>query len=433
MDSIPLERMTQEELASLALSYLTGDEGLNSDPDIVTKTISLLTEEGLRGFDFGFYYANLLSVLRTERDLQGIKTLALAAARRRILSNWLSARHNARIAGTHFKAALTNWNRDLLSKALTKGRGLIVCTAHFGNYRIIPSDLASFGFRVWMAMDSKSASCWRALMNIARTQALGADRIGEIRLCDVERDKTAPFSIARALRNNDIVVFWTDGNLGIDGRLGASNKVRLSFLDHSISVKSGIPHLSMITGAPLLTVFATESSDAAGQVKTVDYTDWGSQKINDRPAEATLWTRMFYRELETLVRSWPDQWESMRFLHRWRHCAAEERTDARSVPSTSIDDMALMIGERKLRLTPTRVVPFYTHSTTTLLDVDTLSAYHIHEFPERLVTLLLSDTGLDSTSLHAVVADSNRTRVLNVLAHLVARGLIEVVPSTRAS
>lgn len=420
-----LSSLTQDQLATRVVSYLTGKTGLSTHPDVVCKTVSMLNEEGLRHFDLGFYYVNLLSVLGSQFSSHAIKELAIQAAKQRILSNWYSARYNACISGGPLSVALNGWNYEHIERALAQGRGLIVCTAHYGNYRLIPTDLSAFGLTVQMAMDSMSASCWSQLLDLADQNSSGESG-GKLILCDVERDRSAPISLRRALANNKVVLFWADGNLGLDGRFGSSNRVRVDFLNHTIEVKSGIPHLSRISGAPILTVFASGGLGGQGHVEYSRLTYYDQTTPDDA---AALWMQQFYKELERLVLQHPEQWESIRFLHRWRFQANEAPGPDKRAESPRVEEFSTRLNNgMSLKLNDRRVVSFTSSSAMTFLDTDTLKAYQIGKIPDPIF-FLLSHDGLSRDTLEAWDKEHEGRRISPIMASLYRRGLLDIVPT----
>lgn len=423
-----LYSLTQDQLATRVVSYLTGKTGLSTHPDVVCKTVSMLNEEGLRQFDLGFYYVNLLSVLGSQFSSHAIKELAIQAARQRILSNWHSARYNACISGGPLTVALNGWNYEYIERALAQGRGLIVCTAHYGNYRLIPTDLSAFGLTVQMAMDSMSTSCWAQLLDLA-DQNSSRDSRGKLILCDVERDRSAPILLRRALANNQIVLFWADGNLGLDGRLGSSNRVRVNFLNHTIEVKSGIPHLSRISGAPILTVFVSDGLGGQGRVEYSRLTYCTDDNQTAPDDAAALWMQQFYKELERLVLQHPEQWESIRFLHRWRFQANETPGPDKRAESQRIEEFTTRLNNRMcLKLNDRRVVSFTSSSAMTFLDTDTLKAYQIGKIPDPIF-FLLSHDGLSRDALEAWDKEHEGRGISQIMASLYGRGLLDIVPT----
>src|SRR5206468_102881 len=115
------------------------------------------------------------------------------------------------------------------------------------------------------------------------------------------------------------VVFYADGNSGLDGPWGNRNRCVVQFLDHSICIKAGVAHLAGALPAPLLSVVATEDFDGRRRVVSSE-----PLVLQDRVfgAQRDEFVRnamqSFYGKLEYFILQRPQLWESACLLHRWR-------------------------------------------------------------------------------------------------------------------
>lgn len=398
-------------------------------PDIPEQEFNLaldaLGETELKLFGFDYFYFNLLSVFGSKLAIEEIRYLAAECNKRKLRSGWEAWRYLFDLERSCGRASphLHNWNTGMLHDLLSQGRGLIVCTSHFGPFRHIAFDLRIMGFKVSVGMDSESAAQMKNLsagipgVEKKNTQPAEAKfKFGNINVIDVEQDRLATLRLLNALRRNEIVVLYGDGNTGFDGPRGKSNRISLSFLGYVCQVKAGTAQLAVLSGAPVVQIFARKDPERQRPAIAMQL------PIEIRPALSALdrkqyiaeLTRELYRRMEAYILHDPDQWESACLFHRWRAATAV------ATPMVVADEKsALQILEQSgaVKLKQERVARIDTKEGQLLVDVNNLRTFQIGG---RLQPILqkLYDSALSYSCFQQELAEEQRQDVGKLLCKL---------------
>lgn len=353
-----------------------------------TEAVDALSESDLKSFGSDYFYFNLFSIFAGSMQTSKIKKLADTCTRLKLSSGWMHCKYLLDLSrsGKTPSAYLNDWNFDLIETLLAQQRGLIICTSHLGAFRHIPADLMLFGLKVSLGLDAESASQRKNLHNIVMSHAAsGADfqsgavgsahgngelnfGAGRIRILDVEKDKLASIELVQALRQNEIVVLFCDGNTGLDGPRGGSNRESVAFFGRPCSIKTGVFRLSAVSEAPVMHTLALYEQGASTKAR-VALQDVFAPEQHGRGREnfTVNGIATVYRQLETYIRQYPNQWESGCLLHRWRVIPDSDhpQVDERNVRQIGKHTEAVRINDK-------RVIPIRTENSLMLLDVETL-------------------------------------------------------------
>lgn len=192
---------------------------------------------------------------------------------------------------------------DVVRNAYKKGKGLLILTAHFGNWELLGGCLVvEFGFPV---------------AGIARTQAnrLVDRSINERRLRfgnKVIPMETSLREVMRALRNGEAVGIVAD-------QAAPKENVLIEFFGTKLPTHQGPSVFSLKMGSPLVAVFSVRRPDGSydayvEEVPSADLTEYNDENVTEL-------TRRHVKITEDFIRRFPDQWMWMH--KRWKHVPTE--------------------------------------------------------------------------------------------------------------
>jgi KDO2-lipid IV(A) lauroyltransferase len=172
-------------------------------------------------------------------------------------------------------------------QALDAGRGLVMCTAHLGNWELGAQALARLGRPIRVVTEAQYAPSWRRTVSDAK-------RLAGI---DVARPSDSPRSLVRFLEDGGIVGLLVDGagfSRGAPARLGA----------HEVRLPAGPARLAALSGAVLAggTCFRVGPDRFSSELHALAGTEHGPVR------EAGLLHAAVARWLEDLVLAHPGEW-----------------------------------------------------------------------------------------------------------------------------
>jgi KDO2-lipid IV(A) lauroyltransferase len=189
---------------------------------------------------------------------------------------------------------MENWKRG---EELSRGRGGLILTGHFGNWELMILAHSIYGHRV--------AIIHRPLRNPLIDAAVCAarNRFGN----RVVARKGAGREVLRLLKQNWIVGMPLD----LDVRHG----VFVDFFSLKASTSDGLARLAMATGAPVVPVFAVR--DGASTHHFLECMEpIEAIRGADREESVRLNTQRYTKAIEDMVRRHPDHWN---WIHRrWK-------------------------------------------------------------------------------------------------------------------
>ncbi|HET9498483.1 MAG TPA: hypothetical protein VFP83_09180 [Candidatus Limnocylindria bacterium] len=159
------------------------------------------------------------------------------------------------------------WPDEAAFVELARSGGLIVVSAHFGNFEPAAPWLASRGIR-WIAPIERIEP--RPLFEYLLSRRGGRSSGGELVV-----PPDAARRILRGLRDGALVAIATDRDLG-------SPTVTVSMFGHPAEVPSGPATLAVLTGAPVVvgTVRRTAPGRFAAQMERVEWTATGDRETD---------------------------------------------------------------------------------------------------------------------------------------------------------
>ena len=168
-------------------------------------------------------------------------------------------------------------------------RGVLVLTAHFGNWEILPAAAAMLGVRLSIVYRPLDFAPLDRFFGRSRSR-FGADLIPK---------KNALFRVVRALRGNRTVGILMDQNVKRD------QGVFVDFFGRPVSTNKGLAQLALKTRTPVYPMFLVRRVRGF----TVMLGDRIPLAVTGDPMrDVALNTRRYNQALEVMIRRYPDQW-----------------------------------------------------------------------------------------------------------------------------
>jgi KDO2-lipid IV(A) lauroyltransferase len=187
--------------------------------------------------------------------------------------------------------------RENVEDALKKGKGVLVLTAHIGNWEV--GALAS-------ARDFRLNFVVRPLDNRFLNRLIY--KLRTIFNSGVIAKKNAVREILRCLKRNEIVAILMDQNTTRE------EGVFVDFFGRKACTTPVVALLAMRTGAPVIPAFTIREGIGKFKVIIGEAIEVISSENNQRDIER--YTSMFTGAIESIIRKYPDQWF---WLHRrWK-------------------------------------------------------------------------------------------------------------------
>lgn len=197
-----------------------------------------------------------------------------------------------------------------LSSALDVGKGVILLTAHYGNWELMGARLVEAGFPLWViARDQRDMAMTHLVNDVRERFGMKVIRRGDAR------------GIIRCLRDNGVLGILSDQN--------EATGILVDFFGRPAATATGAAVLAMRTGAPVVPGFVSRDERNHHRIRfqpplqLTQTGDWDK----DVHANTQLMTKVIE---EAIIRD-PEQWL---WVHRrWKVCDR--------VPVANGDDTAL--------------------------------------------------------------------------------------------
>jgi len=193
-------------------------------------------------------------------------------------------------------------------KACREGRGVLLFTAHFGNWEIGTAALAILSTPPFFMARTLDSPALEKITTTARA-ALG---IG------ILHKESAMRMLLPLLRKGKAVILLIDQNVA------AKEGVFVDFFGRPACATTGIALMAMHTGAAVLPIFTTRMPDGrylteiGPQVETV--------QTGDRDHDVLINTQNYATVIEEHVRKYPGQWLWLHQRWKTKRCQARRRS-----------------------------------------------------------------------------------------------------------
>ncbi len=193
--------------------------------------------------------------------------------------------------------------KEHLDAALSAGHGVVVVTAHLGNWELFARKLVLAGYKVNVIARDTDDPAMGAMVSAVR-------RNGGYNVLD--RDSSVLPGM-RCLRRNELLGILPDQNTHVG--------IFVDFFGRPAATATGPAVFSIRTGAPILYGFARRVE--GGRFKAVCYPPLDVRLTGDDEADVHAVTSALTRAIEDEIRKDPAQWL---WLHdRWRRTAEAPR------------------------------------------------------------------------------------------------------------
>jgi KDO2-lipid IV(A) lauroyltransferase len=185
---------------------------------------------------------------------------------------------------------------EYLTEALSHGKGVVLATAHSGNWEMLGASLAMYGFPLVAVVQKQTNGDMDKFINENRTRA-GMH----------VTYKTGVREMVRMLEEGQIIGLLMDQDAHRDG-------VLVEFFGRLASTPPGAAALARMKGAPIIPAFITANDD--GTHKVILHPPEWVEKTNNREEDLLLMTQKLTNIIEQHVRNISHEWF---WLHnRWK-------------------------------------------------------------------------------------------------------------------
>lgn len=176
-----------------------------------------------------------------------------------------------------------------IDDALKKGKGVIVFTAHFGNWELLGVSLVLLGYDVGFIVRPVRSPRLEALVNRNR-ESMGVECI--------PRGTSIKKALWR-LRRNGVLGILSDIDTKVDG-------VFVDFFGRPAFTPRGPVSIALRTGAALIPVFIIRQEDDTHRI--VAEKPLELKVTGDQEEDVRLNTASFTKIIESYIRKYPEQW-----------------------------------------------------------------------------------------------------------------------------
>jgi Kdo2-lipid IVA lauroyltransferase/acyltransferase len=212
------------------------------------------------------------------------------------------------IPGNELRLEIPVVGRKHLDEALTKGNGIIILSAHLGNFFLLGTRLALEGYPIHVLINQPRGGRLAKLMDDYRLKV-------QQQTIHARPRRDALRRLGQVLKRNEIAVVIADEYRSRRG-------IRVSFFGRTAVARRGPATLALRTGAAVIPAYLLR--DADNHLKLIIEPELkmardqrNKMDIRENTISATQW-------LERTVRTYPDQWNWMN-IH-WQDAAESSVT-----------------------------------------------------------------------------------------------------------
>ena len=185
-----------------------------------------------------------------------------------------------------------------LERALAAGKGVLIVTAHFGNWELLGARIVVAGYPLQAVARDAAHTATASVINSAR-QSIG-------RGCGVvSRDDVR--GMLRVLRENGVLLILPDQHVAEGG-------IVADFLGRPAMTATGPANLAVRTGCAVLPAFCVVNAD--GTMSAEILPPLPVENSGDRDHDIVVNTQMINDVIAEQIRAHPDQW--LWFHRRWK-------------------------------------------------------------------------------------------------------------------
>jgi KDO2-lipid IV(A) lauroyltransferase len=196
--------------------------------------------------------------------------------------------------------------REHLEAALAKGRGVIVLSAHLGNFFLVGTRLGVEDYPVYVLVNPPRDASFRDFLNNYRLRAWQKTIYARPR-------REASRQLIQILRRNELAIVIAD-----EYRSGSG--ICVPFFGRTVLARRGPATLALRTGAAVVPIYLRRGPD--GNLRLIIEPELDLLRSGRVKADVAENTARMTQWLERVVRSYPGQWNWMNI--RWQESSVGE-------------------------------------------------------------------------------------------------------------
>ncbi|MDR1926742.1 MAG: lysophospholipid acyltransferase family protein [Endomicrobium sp.] len=202
-----------------------------------------------------------------------------------------------KMSGDEVEKLLT-YDKNMIDKALARGKGLVLLSAHFGNWELSALALAK-KYTVALIVAKQSNDFVNRIISSFRNKE-------GFNVIDFQRDDKMSFRhIIKALRKNYVLAILGDQDAGHQG-------VFIPFFGKLASTPKGPAFFAIHAGSPIITAFGVYQKDGSMKMKLEELP---IPNTGDEKKDIEIINGIYNERLEDIIRENPEQW--FWFHRRW--------------------------------------------------------------------------------------------------------------------
>lgn len=188
------------------------------------------------------------------------------------------------------------YNKEIIDKALSRGKGAIIVSGHLGNWELMGVSLLAFGYPVSFVVGRQKNELVDSLLNSFRKNK-GINLI--------PRDKSMK-EVLRRLKNNELVAILSDQS--------AIGGISVNFFGKPASTPQGAARFALKADAGL--ICAVGVPDEKREIHNLYVEEVKVELTGDKEKDVFLLTEAFTKKLENYISKYPEHYF---WLHRrWK-------------------------------------------------------------------------------------------------------------------
>jgi Kdo2-lipid IVA lauroyltransferase/acyltransferase len=198
----------------------------------------------------------------------------------------------------NFKKKVQIFGKANLDNALAGNKGVVLVSAHFGNWELEGAGLSLSGYPFTAVIQDQINPVVNDFLN-KRRESKGIQvisRYGDLRV------------LLKALKQNRILGMLVDQH-------GESRKVFGTFFGKKVSIPEGPAVFSILSGAPILPVFVVRNSDNTHRIIIEEPLKTEAVQEKERDEKIAIISQMVNDSIEKYISLYPDHWNWM--YNRW--------------------------------------------------------------------------------------------------------------------
>lgn len=198
-----------------------------------------------------------------------------------------------------------------------KNESCIISTFHTGSYRLTISYLLKQEIKFVLVTESKFINDQGEDIKKLSSELKNHLELKQFKELEIfsAQDPNLLFNLKSKLNQGYSVVFYIDGNSGVDEfKIDEKKLLNINFLSGNINARKGIAFLSYLTKKSIITIVCQRNSNYENQLTieslNIDFDNTRNEFIEEA-------TRKIFSKLEDFLLKRPEQWEGWFYIHKF--------------------------------------------------------------------------------------------------------------------